>query len=314
MLPQVKQSAPVKIREVKLRRKMKAESAVKTIIRNCLRQVQENKLAMQLRDNPEHIRQMRISLRRLSSALELFNSIAPLSTTLQTDLDNLSLKLGLARDWRILSDSSLTEIEAIAPAELKMSTLGKTALNITNKEEKNAYDAVSKNGFSQTMSALSNWLEQVKSAEPDNSHMNKKWNKKIPHVAKKILMHQQRHLLKIGNHLLKKDKDANPSENHKFRIAVKRSRYSCIFFRDLFPKKDMDRYLASLSALQDNLGVSNDAAVADILLLDLIQDKPDHLASCNFSRGYVLSQSIPQQHKLRPLWKLYKHMSLPDLN
>ena len=313
LLPQVKHSAKEDLLKVKLQRDMKAELALKTIIGNCLRQIQDYQLAMQLRDNPEHIRHLHISLRRLRSALGLFNEIAPLPKKLQTDLRKLSFTLGLARDWRVLSGSSLTRIEALAPAELTFSELEETAANITKKAEKNAYDAVNKIGFSQMMSALSSWMGQAKSSESEHSQKKSKWNKEIPHVAKKILLQQHRNLLKLGNRLMEQGKDYHASESHKFRIAVKRSRYSCMFFQDLFTKKEMSKYLASLSALQENLGISHDVAVADTLLIDLIRDAPDQAPSIHFSRGYMLSESLLQQRKLRPLWKQYKSINLPDL-
>ena len=313
MIPQVNKVTADRLHKVKLHRSMNAGLAVKTIIENCLRQIQDNKRAMQLRDNPEHIRQMHISLRRLMSALGLFKDIAPLPTKLQVDLRSLSTKLGVARNWRVLSCSSLTKIEALAPDELRVSALRQIALDITNKEENLVYDAVSKNGFSRLMSALLHWLEKVQLSGSENSQTKWKWDKKIPRVAKRILLDQQWHLIKIGDHLLKQGKNSNPLERHKFRIAVKRLRYSCMFFQEFFPKKEMNKYLASLSALQENLGISNDAAVADRLLCDLIQDSRDQVASGNFVRGYLLSHLVLHQHNLRPLWKYHQDVKFPNL-
>ncbi len=60
-----------------------------------------------------------------------------------------------------------------------------------------------------------------------------------------------------------------PAERHAFRIAAKKLRYATEFFAPWFPGKRARDYRKALTALQDALGVMNDAAVAAALATEL---------------------------------------------
>ncbi|MES2036865.1 MAG: CHAD domain-containing protein [Pseudomonadota bacterium] len=313
MPSQRKQAVAVKSLKVKLRRNMKLEQAAHEILANCLEQIQGNQSAIKTGADPDCVRQMHIGLRRLRSALKLFNNSFLLPVKLQAELDYVSEKLGAARDWQVFSGSTLVVIEAIAPEEVKLPSLQQAAMIIASKKQKEIYTSMKSRRSARLMSALSAWLKKPQIPETDESFKHKKSTTKLPLFAKKILSHQQKNLIKRGKELFKTKADTNPQANHKFRIAIKKVRYSCEFFENFFRKKGMHAYISSLSALQDILGNINDGAVAVRLLGEIAQQQDNHISDCSFALGYLLSQSQLNQQELRSLWKQFKDIHLPNL-
>ena len=56
---------------------------------------------------------------------------------------------------------------------------------------------------------------------------------------------------------------------HKFRIAVKKLRYTIEVFKDLFDSQKVAEFVRLLKPLQDDLGYINDVRVANELLINL---------------------------------------------
>jgi triphosphatase len=77
-------------------------------------------------------------------------------------------------------------------------------------------------------------------------------------VARPLLKRRHRALLALGPDL----SHAAPETRHAARLAAKKLRYATEFFAPLFAKKRARNYRRSLTALQDELGAWNDAAVA----------------------------------------------------
>ena len=77
-------------------------------------------------------------------------------------------------------------------------------------------------------------------------------------TARNRLAARYRSLMKTGKGF---DRLGEP-QRHRVRIALKKLRYACDYSRSLFPGPAVDTYLRGLSALQDDLGGLNDAAVA----------------------------------------------------
>ncbi|MFZ6769832.1 CHAD domain-containing protein [Undibacterium sp. Di26W] len=313
MLSQLKQSMRVKLHQVKLRRSMKIEQAAQIIIAHCVAQIQDSQSAVTESDDPECIHRMHIGLRHLQSALTLFNEFMFLPEKLQAELGSLSSKLGTAHDWRLLSDSCLTAIKATAE-EPQILALRQIALQMAQEREKIAYAAIRSSRYKRLLSGLSSRIEAPHApASNYRAHKKKKPCEKLRHFIQKNLRRQQLHLLKRGDKLFGKRSEHSPKESHQFRIEVKHARDSCLFFRRFFSKQDMDDYLASLSVLQDRLGMINDAVVAGRLLGELGQERGEQVASCSFVRGYLFLQLRQLQRKLAPLWKRFHGVNFPRL-
>jgi CHAD domain-containing protein len=98
------------------------------------------------------------------------------------------------------------------------------------------------------------------------------------------------------------------AERHRVRIDAKRLRYGTDSLASLFKSGRVDKYRDTLSALQDALGQSNDAATAMSLLQRL--EPPEDFAA--FARGWLAARAqgdaahlgalISDLGQARPFW------------
>jgi len=90
---------------------------------------------------------------------------------------------------------------------------------------------------------------------------------------------------------------------HALRIACKKLRYSAEMFGSLYAAGKTRRYVASLSGLQDTLGVLNDFAVAR-RLLDGMENATRHQA-LDLVRGWIEHDHAEKMSELRRAWKRF---------
>ncbi|HEV2608618.1 MAG TPA: CHAD domain-containing protein, partial [Noviherbaspirillum sp.] len=133
-------------------------------------------------------------------------------------------------------------------------------------------------------------------------------NMPLQKFARKTIARHHRKLLKRGKGL-----DTAPAEaRHEVRIVAKKTRYATEFFQSLFPSGQVRHYVDALSALQDELGWMNDAAVADGLLRELQEKQPERAASAGFARGYLLARTESGSRQLCKRWKRFTAMKPPS--
>jgi CHAD domain-containing protein len=97
---------------------------------------------------------------------------------------------------------------------------------------------------------------------------------------------------------------------HRVRIAAKKTRYACEFFQSLSSHghahaHQLERQLAALSKLQDQLGWLNDAATAMQLLVQLQQKQPTLSADISFIRGYLAACINRYARRASRRWKKF---------
>src|SRR5207344_41549 len=94
-------TAPVKAIAPALQPAMTVTQAFRTIVFSCIAHLQANERGLLETDDPEYLHQARVALRRLRSALSVFNRAFPraLFEELVVDLRWLGSCLGPARDW-----------------------------------------------------------------------------------------------------------------------------------------------------------------------------------------------------------------------
>ena len=102
----------------------------------------------------------------------------------------------------------------------------------------------------------------------------------------------------------------------QIRIAAKKMRYACEFFRSLYSRKMVRRYIKRLGALQDRLGTLNDAVSGRRLLDHLIPEMRVNTDEAGRLSGLVLGWQAARIHadlaafagewdslrELRPFW------------
>ena len=102
---------------------------------------------------------------------------------------------------------------------------------------------------------------------------------------------------------------ATPASRHQLRIQLKKLRYASEFTQGLFPEKKAHRYARRLAALQDALGVANDAVVAERVageLASLLGAGHDLLRAAGFLAGWAAHAGDREIAALPKLWQRFE--------
>ena len=296
----------VKAQPVDLAPEMHLEHAFQLILRNCLSQIQANEQGVAHDQAPESLHQMRVGLRRLRSALRLFEKIMPCPEELQEALAGLATELGKARDWDVLVGSTLPRVARVTQNAPAVSAIRLVASDKAQRCHEATSAALRAPHYSQLMLSFGAWLEGAGwrlSLRTDTQQLDKPLAK----FAKQRLRQAQKRLSERGKGL----KKAGPAARHRVRIAAKRLRYATEFFQALYPKKPMRAYIQALSRLQDVLGRLNDIAVATDLLDDLQDEYSQLLESTCFVKGCLGTLQQNEGGKLRKRWRQFRERDLP---
>lgn len=304
LAPQLSMAA--KAQPVDLAPKMPLEQAFQVILRNCLNQVQANEPGVAHGQSPDNLHQMRVGLRRLRSALRLFEKIMPCPEELQQGLGDLAAQLGKARDWDVLLDSTLPWVAQATGGAPQVSAIHLVASDKARLCHEAASAALQAPRYSQLMLSFGAWVEGA-SWRLSPRTQAQRLDKPLAPFAEQRLRQAQKRLLKRGKALKKADTDAR----HRLRIAAKRLRYACEFFRALYPKKPMKAYTQALSSLQDRLGRLNDAAVAIDLLHELQHEHRPLREAVACVEACLDSLAQGELDKLRKRWRQLRGRDLP---
>lgn len=320
-----KTDLPVKAEPVRLRRDMTLEDAYRRIGLNCLRQIRANQAGAQRR-SIESLHQMRVGLRRLRAALDLFDNLVTLPARKREGLDALAQQLGATRDWDVLATSTLARFDAEGAAAGQIAPLQAAAQERSARSHTALGAALEAPVHEQLLTEVEDWFEQRRwRDEPDFDAGA--LQQKATRGAVPLLAHAQRRLRKRAKGLgLEREPQAQAAADdtelagtsnadaaharHRVRIAAKKARYAAEFFQSVLPGRKTKRYIASLSSLQDRLGELNDLAVAEGLLAQLGEHPGrngiarEHIM---FARGYAAARTAAGVQALRkPLKRLVR--------
>jgi inorganic triphosphatase YgiF len=240
------------------------ELAFRDVLRSCLTQISENRLAVLASDDPEGPHQLRIGLRRLRSAFRLFKpalnpaSTAPLDAMART----IAGEAGALRDLDVLLDEIVAPLVDKAPPTLSFDTLlahlGAARDQDTRATLANHLTSAEMNEFLLDLAAYTEgrgWLD------PENVGQTALLAQPIETYASKALARQWKKVLRYGKRL----EDLTIAERHEMRKAMKKMRYGIEFFGSLFPGDTVKPFLKRMKKLQDIFGYLNDVAMAETL-------------------------------------------------
>ncbi|MGH8809417.1 MAG: CHAD domain-containing protein [Noviherbaspirillum sp.] len=299
--------APVKAERVALSPSMTVEQGFQAIVAACIAHIQGNEAGVVHGDDPESVHQMRVGLRRLRSAFRLFRDALPVPDDLYAECGWLAAELGAARDWEVLAGSTLAVVGKSVPDDAGLDALRQAASGVARDKRAQAGVAIQSVRYTRLMLSLARWLQgaQWRAGMPESGI--KRLDTPLQKFAGRMLVQDQRKLLKRGKRL----RGADAPARHKLRIAAKKTRYATEYFQSLYPAKRVRRYVGALSALQDELGWLNDATVADGLLQELQQMQIALAADAGFARGYLRSDAQREDRQLLKLWKRFTPIRLP---
>jgi triphosphatase len=151
---------PVKAKPVALRKRDSVEEAFCRIARNCLDQVHSNERGVVSGHEPSSVHQMRVGLRRLRSALDLFDKILPAYPGLQDELRWIAAELGESRDWEVLRKSTVGQAMAEADDTKERLALERACDKVAIETRTRAAAAVDSVRYTRLILQYTHWLDR----------------------------------------------------------------------------------------------------------------------------------------------------------
>ena len=270
-MTEVKDPMGKKKKQAKINSKQTVSESFETILRHNLNLIPRWETAARSWEDIEGVHQMRVSFRRLRSALSAFRSAVPrqASISFAEELRWLGNQLGLARDLDVFIDEGLSEIGN------KLPLAGKDKMDaIVMQHREVSYEAVRTmldgDRYVRFKNHFLDWLDNKawEQQEIEPKHY-KRLDSKIVPFARQLLNRLEHRVQKRGKHV---DRES-AEEMHRLRIECKKLRYAAEFFLPLF--KGMNEFITHMKGLQDLLGKMNDVSVMQHLLDRLLADVSD---------------------------------------
>lgn len=249
---------------------MTTREAFRAIARSCLKQFRLNEPALVAEREPESLHQARVAIRRLRSALSIFDKIVVdvKGDAIRSELKALSAKLGEARNldvyWRDVIEPKRRELLPEADIETD-------AAQVAAARER-AYDVLIEHLGSRRFRLftidLARWIETGTGRSGGIAHAPESAD--VWSFAEEELRRRRKSVAKKGRHLTQLD----PEGRHRVRIGAKKLRYASDFFASLFEggraRKRQARFVSRLEDLQDALGALNDLRIGHDVATHLV--------------------------------------------
>jgi len=294
---------PLHAAEVAVPGDANAASAFAAIIGGCLTQIEANADGVIHAGDPEWIHQMRIGVRRLRACLSLARrTMAPSRIEpLRVELRWLAHALGPARDSDVFTQETLPAFTAAVgrssgtgALRTELRALAAEADARRSEARALARAAVASPRFLRLVLAAAALAETPAVGSPDPSALARPARQ----IARPLLKRRHRALLALGVNLA----HAAPEARHAARLAAKKLRYATEFFAPLFARPRTRAYRRALTALQEELGAWNDAAVAVQLAGELAGATSP--AAAAFS-GWAAAQASTRGDALDASWRAF---------
>jgi triphosphatase len=210
---------------------------------------------------PEGVHQTRVALRRLRSVLKAFRPAARCAEmdAFDAGLKALARRLGEARDLDVFLHAGGVGARAAEalPDDRRIAALTKALEGRRAAAYRALREALDGPGFrllvldGLALAVLRPWrTEGAEAAEA--------LAEPLPDFAARLLDKRWHRLRSEGEEI----RSLSAEELHALRLTAKRLRYAAELFAPLWPGKAARRFLKRLAALQEELGLANDAAVA----------------------------------------------------
>lgn len=242
---------------------------------------------------PDHVHQLRVGLRRLRSALRLFDGFAPAG--IDERIAALFRRLGSARDRDVLEAGVLPALRALSAPLAELPADGESAADA---------QAPSRALCEREASLL--WLDLLAQAAPPLP---------LPPADALPVTPLQRLLgERIARWHRRVRRDAKRFDSldvearHTLRKRAKRLRYAIEFSASLYRAKAVERYLARLRPAQDKLGELNDLQVASAAFERVAAGDPRALFALGWlaaRREAVVAECVATLREFRgakPFW------------
>ena len=253
----------------------------------------------------EPVHQARVAVRRLRSALSVFDGAVG-STALaeiKSMLKVLNSHLGPARDWDVFVTGAGQFVGDAFASERSVMRLLQSA------ERRRAACYVDLRTYLRSSAFRMLTLRlALLAADPSGQRLSAQDQSPdgpltLAEMAARTLDKKLKNLVQQAENIESMPADAL----HAMRLDGKRMRYAAEFFTPLFEGRSSRRFVRHLTALQDALGRFNDGAVAASLLAQLTGSTTDHAFAVGVVRGFVAARSGGARPDIFRSWRKLAH-------
>jgi CHAD domain-containing protein len=275
------------------------------VVRRLLAVVRDKEPGTRLGEDPEELHDMRVATRRLRAALSLFAAVLPVrAQALREDLGWLGRLLGAVRDLDVQREG-LAEMAgatagwaSAAPDAPDHEPLGELSALLEREWEAARADMLS--GLdSVRWERLSRGLHTMAQQGPARRSLASR----VPAVVGLPDLVTARHDA-VAKAAKRARRTGAVADFHRLRIRAKRLRYALEFGSEVY-EGQTSRYVRELTAVQDELGLMQDAEVAALRLTDLATGEAHLPAATVFVMGGVAERHRREVRRL--LRRLPKH-------
>lgn len=252
--------------------------AIAVVVASCLAHWKRNLDAAVDGRAPEGLHQVRVSLRRLRSALTAFKAFIPPAQceALNTEAKWLLSALGPLRDLDVFVHELAAPLKGRLSDNAGLVQLMRAARAAQSSAQASAVRALESVRAKRFAARIEAWRGQ-------RGGETKRDARKIEAAdfAKRLVNRRVENILTEYH-----DVEAlNAEERHELRIAAKKTRYTIEFLHDVLPVKRAQRLAGILKSLQDSLGHLNDIEVAELILSTLVNEADSGLTRRQIAGG-----------------------------
>jgi inorganic triphosphatase YgiF len=252
-----------------------------------------------LSGDAEGVHQMRVAIRRLRAALELFQPLLePLALgRFQEELRHVGRVFGEPRDWDVFTLDVMPAALKAAGAESWRTLLQDPAGARREEAHQHFAQELQNPPFTALVLGLAAWVEQkTLLGGPD---LQRPIKDLCPRLLDRLAGKAQRRGRHIGSR--------SDTERHALRKSLKKLRYGIDYLQAVFPGGSVAPYLRRCKKLQKTLGTFNDAVTAIGLADELGKDaRPDLAPALGTLAQQLERQRNKELHGLSKRWKAFK--------
>ncbi|CAE6483756.1 CYTH domain-containing protein [Nitrosomonas nitrosa] len=266
------QTPPVKAQPIVLTADMDPTEAFVLIAQNCLAHLTKNEQGTLAGDDIEYLHQMRVALRRLRSAFDIFSSVLHDPEPLVHELKWLTRQFNPARDWDVFVMEHLSLIQKNFAKHSGILSIRKVCEKLRQSHNKTACYSIRSKRYLELILQLNLWLAELL---PYSIQLSAQQRAKttLKKFTTSLLTERHEHILGV----CQKIEELDASSLHALRISIKKQRYAVDFLQTLYSPKAAKQYIKTLSTLQDILGALNDSTTINKLLGEIPKSKANTL-------------------------------------
>jgi len=295
--------APRKAAAITLEPAMSVPLAFSAVLRGALTHLQANERGLLTTANAEYLHQMRVALRRMRAAFLVFRGVADAhagASALVDEMRWLESALGPARDLDVLLDETLPPILSQFDGHPGLERYGSAFSRARLRAWRAAKSAVASARYQRFILAFGAWLEADSWADVTGAPGTEQ---PLAAYAAAVLQKRYEKVRQRGRKL----PERSAAELHRLRIAVKKLRYSALYFAMLFESRKAPDMLDVLGTLQEDLGAINDAEMLRRHFDSVLAGKRRDVQE---ARGIALGWARSRVHGLRRevgrTWKCFR--------